>query len=126
MLRDEGRTFERGSLLTPQEADAEGRGVAELLAVVDPTPLDDPRLPAEPLEGATAYRPAAPFELRRITGAHVVEGGRGLLLAVSGGTATVDGETRALAPAAAAWIDAAAPFEIDAAEAWLALELDTP
>ncbi|MET4099416.1 mannose-6-phosphate isomerase [Agrococcus sp. UYP10] len=107
--------------LTPKHVD-----VAELLAVVDPTPLDDPRLPAEPLEGATAYRPAAPFELRRITGAHVVEGGRGLLLAVSGGTATVDGETRALAPAAAAWIDAAAPFEIDAAEAWLALEIDTP
>ncbi len=107
--------------LTPKHVD-----VAELLAVVDPAPLEDPRLPAEQLEGAVAYRPAAPFELRRIAGVHAVERGRGLLLAVSGGTVAIDGGSRALGRAEAAWIDTAEPFEIDAAEAWLALELDTP
>jgi mannose-6-phosphate isomerase len=49
-----------------------------------------------------------------------------VVLAVSGGTVAIDGGTRALGPAEAAWIDTAEPFEIDAAEAWLALELDTP
>lgn len=107
--------------LTPKHVD-----VAELLAVVDPTPLADPRLPAEPIEGATAYRPAAPFELRRVSGAHEVAGGRGLLLVVSGGTATVDGRAHRLRRADAAWIDTATPFRIEAAEAWLALEHDTP
>lgn len=107
--------------LTPKHVD-----VAELLAVVDPTPLDDPRLPATALEGATAYRPAAPFELRRVSGAHDVDGGRGLLLAVSGGTATVDGVQHRLGRAGAAWIDTSSPFRVDAAEAWLALEHDTP
>ncbi|MGM1030246.1 MAG: mannose-6-phosphate isomerase, class I [Actinomycetota bacterium] len=107
--------------LTPKHVD-----VAELLAVVDPTPLADPRLPGEPLDGATAYRPAAPFELRRIAGTHDVDAGRGLLLSVSSGTATVDGEPRRMRRADAAWIDTPEPFRIEAAEAWLALERDTP
>ncbi|MGC5076993.1 mannose-6-phosphate isomerase, class I [Agrococcus sp. DT81.2] len=107
--------------LTPKHVD-----VAELLAVVDRTPLVDPRLPAEPLDGAVAYRPSAPFELRRVAGRHDVDAGRALLLAVSDATVTVDGETHRMRAADAAWIDTAAPFRVDAAEAWLALERDTP
>ncbi|WP_347756287.1 mannose-6-phosphate isomerase, class I [Agrococcus sp. ProA11] len=107
--------------LTPKHVD-----VPELLAVVDTTPQIDPRLPSRPLDGAVAYRPPAPFELRRVDGAHSVAAGRGLLLAVSPATVDVDGDRRRLAASEAAWIDTDAPFRVDAAEAWLALDLDTP
>ncbi|SFS14119.1 mannose-6-phosphate isomerase, type 1 [Agrococcus baldri] len=100
--------------------------VAELLAVVDSTPLVEPRLPAQALDGAIAYRPPAPFELRRIQGEHRVDGGRGLLLAVAPARLTVDGEPRELAGAGAAWIDSDQPFTVASAAAWLALERDTP
>ncbi|MCH1882342.1 mannose-6-phosphate isomerase, class I [Agrococcus sp. ARC_14] len=107
--------------LTPKHVD-----VPELLAVVDATPLIEPRLPAQELDGALAYRPAAPFELRRVEGVHAVGAGRALLLAVSPATIDVDGERHVLSAAEAAWIDTAAPFTVDSAEAWLALERDTP
>ena len=100
--------------------------VAELLAAVDTRPLVEPRLAPVRLAGAVAYRPPAPFELRRVTGSHDVDEGRGVLLTVSSTTATVDGETRALASASAAWIDTEERFSIAAEEAWLALERDTP
>lgn len=107
--------------LTPKHVD-----VQELLAVVDPTPLDDPRLPVEALDGALAYRPPAPFELRAISGRHEVESARGLLLAVAPASVDVDGARHELASAEAAWIDSDAPITIHSDEAWLALESDTP
>ncbi|GEK81016.1 mannose-6-phosphate isomerase, class I [Agrococcus baldri] len=107
--------------LTPKHVD-----VDELLAVVDTTPLDDPRLPAVELDGAIAYRPDAPFELRLVEGEHRVEPGRALLLAVSPARVEIDGETRELDAAEAAWIDTGAPFAVVSDEAWLALERDTP
>lgn len=100
--------------------------VDELLAVVDTTPLVDPRLAAIELDGAMAYRPPAPFELRRIEGEHRIEGGRALLLAVTPAEVEVDGATHALAASEGAWIDTDAPFGVVADEAWLALERDTP
>ncbi|WAC65280.1 mannose-6-phosphate isomerase, class I [Agrococcus sp. SL85] len=111
--------------LTPKHVD-----VAELLAVVDRSPLADPRLPATPLEGAIAYRPEAPFELRRVTGEHAIGGAgervRGLVLAIADTTAEVEGEAQSMAPAAAAWIDAPGPVRIASDGAWVALERDTP
>lgn len=107
--------------LTPKHVD-----VDELLAVVDVAPLVDPRLPGVDLAGATAYRPPAGFELRRVTGEHRIAGGRALLLAIGATRLTVDGALHELPAAAAAWIDTAEPVEIDSAEAWLALESDTP
>ncbi|UOW01164.1 mannose-6-phosphate isomerase, class I [Agrococcus sp. SCSIO52902] len=108
--------------LTPKHVD-----VPELLRVVDTTPLVEPRLASTPLEGAVAYRPAAPFELRRIAGVHRVEGGvRGLLLAARPTRVAIDGAEHELPQAAGAWIDAAEPFEVRSDEAWLALERDTP
>lgn len=107
--------------LTPKHVD-----VPELLAVVDTAVNADPRLPAEALDGALVYRPPAPFELRRVAGAHTVPAGRALLLAVAPATVEVDGVARSLAASEAAWIDTDAPFRIDSAEAWLALDLDTP
>lgn len=100
--------------------------VAELLGVVDTTPLDEPRLAAIELEGATAYRPPAPFELRRIEGEHRVDAARGLLLAVAPATVEVDGERFSLEAAGAAWIDTRAACTVTADAAWLALERDTP
>lgn len=107
--------------LTPKHVD-----VAELLEVVDETPIEDPRLPGVELEGAIAYRPPAPFELRRIEGPHRVDGGRALLLAVAPVQLEVDGEPRQLDAAEAAWIDTDRPFSVTSDEAWLALERDTP
>ncbi|WP_234946176.1 mannose-6-phosphate isomerase, class I [Agrococcus sp. Marseille-P2731] len=107
--------------LTPKHVD-----VAELLAVVDTAPVADPRLAAEALDGALAYRPQAPFELRRIEGPHAVDARRALMLAIAPTEVEVDGERRALASGEAAWIDVDAGFAVDSAEAWLAIELDTP
>ncbi|SDR81424.1 mannose-6-phosphate isomerase, class I [Agrococcus carbonis] len=107
--------------LTPKHVD-----VAELLAVVDPTPLADPRLPAVELDGAIAYRPAAPFELRRVHGEHRVAEGRALVLAVQPARVEVDGERRELASGEGAWIDSGAAWVVDSGEAWVALERDTP
>lgn len=100
--------------------------VPELLATVDTAVTVDPRLAAEPLEGALAYRPPAPFELRRIRGPHSAPAGRALLLAVAPASVEVDGARRSLGAAEAAWIDTGAPFSIDSTEAWLALDPDTP
>ena len=107
--------------LTPKHVD-----VAELLAVAATSRTGDPRLPAVELEGALAYRPPAPFELRRIEGAHAAPAGRALLLAVAPATLEVDDRRHELGAADGAWIDTAEPFSVDSAEAWLALELDTP
>ncbi|WP_404311679.1 mannose-6-phosphate isomerase, class I [Agrococcus terreus] len=111
--------------LTPKHVDVE-----ELLAVADRSPLADPRLPAEQLDGAVAYRPAAPFELRHVQGSHEVgapgERVRGVVLAVSAADVEVDGSQRSMAPSEAAWIDAEGPLRLDSADAWIALERDTP
>lgn len=111
--------------LTPKHVD-----VAELLAVVDRSPLADPRLPATPLEDAIAYRPEAPFELRRVSGEHAIgaagERVRGLVLAIAEASAEVEGEAHAMAPSAAAWVDAPGPVRIASDAAWVALERDTP
>lgn len=107
--------------LTPKHVD-----VDELLEVVDTTPLLEPRLSASGLDGAIAYSPPAPFELRRIEGEHRVDAGRALLLAVASATVAVDGEAHELESADAAWIDTEQPFTVTSDEAWLALERDTP
>ena len=106
---------------TPKHID-----VAELLEVVDRTPLADPRLPAERLEGATAYRPDAPFELRRVAGEHRAPAARALLIAARPARIVVDEEAHELRAGEGAWIDADAPFSVASEEAWLALERDTP
>ncbi|WP_342384318.1 mannose-6-phosphate isomerase, class I [Agrococcus sp. KRD186] len=100
--------------------------VDELLAIVDETPLEDPRLPAMELDGAIAYRPEAPFELRLVEGTHRVGPGRALLLAISPTRIDVDGVTHELDVAQAAWIDTEVDFSVASDEAWLALECDTP
>lgn len=108
--------------LTPKHVDVE-----ELLAVVDREPLLDPRLPAERLEGALAYRPAAPFELRRVAGAHRVDGpARAIVLAAAPTRVAVDGAASALALGEAAWIESADALEVEGEDAWIALERDTP
>lgn len=111
--------------LTPKHVD-----VPELLAVVDRSTLADPRLPSLELDGATAYRPEAPFELRRVRGLHRLgEPGRrlrGVVLAISGASVELEGARHELAPAGAAWIDADGTAEIAARDAWIALERDTP
>lgn len=100
--------------------------VAELLAVVDVEPLAEPRLSGAELDGAIAYRPAGPFELRRVEGEHGIDAGRALLLAVASARVVVDGGEHHLDPGDAAWIDTDAPFDVVSDEAWLALERDTP
>ncbi|WP_306232658.1 mannose-6-phosphate isomerase, class I [Agrococcus beijingensis] len=107
--------------LTPKHVD-----VRELLAVVDAAPLHEPRLAAVRLDGATAYRPAAPFELRSVTGTHSVPGGRALLLAIEPALVEVDGAVREVPAGGGAWIDTADAFRVSSGQAWLALERDTP
>jgi mannose-6-phosphate isomerase len=96
--------------------------VDELLAVVDSAPLLEPRLAAERLDGATAYRPGSPFELRHVSGAHAAGSGRGILLAVAPVRATVDGVVHELASGSAAWIETDEPIALLGDDAWLALE----
>ena len=45
----------------------------ELLRILDFTEIDEPRVPAEALDGAVGWRPDAPFALRRVTGQHTLE-----------------------------------------------------
>ena len=100
--------------------------VPELLEVVDSAPLDDPRLPAEQLDGATGYRPDAPFELRRVTGEHALGPARALVLAMAPTRITIDGEEHSMDASSSAWIDTAGPVGIVSTDAWVALERDTP
>lgn len=105
--------------LTPKHVD-----VAELLAVIDHAPLADPLLPSERMAGATAYRPAAPFELRRVDGEHRVSAGRALLIAVAGTRVEFAGEVREVRAGEGVWVQTDDPFSISSDEAWLALERD--
>lgn len=96
--------------------------VTELLAVVDAAPLVHPKLPAVQLEGAFAYRPTAPFELRRIRGAHAAEAGRAMLLAVAPLHVTVDGVEHQLERGQGAWIDTTERIALVGEDGWLAIE----
>ena len=62
------------------------------------------------IETAPAAQPAQPLSLRAL--GHV--------------SRSQDGAVHHLAASEAAWIDTDAPFSVDSAEAWLALDLDTP
>ncbi|MFC7431096.1 MULTISPECIES: mannose-6-phosphate isomerase, class I [unclassified Agrococcus] len=100
----------------------------ELLRVVDVTPVDDPMLHPVPLEGATAYRPAAPFELRHVMGAHDAgPAACAVVLAVAPTTVEVAGVRLDLARGEAAFASSPEAIRLDTRDAWLALEVrDTP
>ena len=103
--------------MTPKHID---RG--ELLRVLDFTPLDDPRLPAAPLAGATRWAPAAPFELRRISGAHRVDAAdEGLLLALSETTVHAEDGALRLQRGEAAYASRLRGAVVESEDAWLAL-----
>lgn len=103
--------------MTPKHIDRD-----ELLRILDLTPIDDPRLPAERLAGATRWAPTAPFELRRVEGRHAVDSeGEALLLARSDTTVrTGDGELR-LRRGEAAYASQLRDAVVESDDAWLAL-----
>ncbi|WP_175414090.1 mannose-6-phosphate isomerase, class I [Agrococcus sp. SGAir0287] len=109
--------------LTPKHVDRD-----ELLRIVDVAPVEDPRMRPEPLEGAIAYRPAAPFELRHVVGSH--EAGPAacaIVLAAAPTSVEVAGERLDLARGEAAFASSPDGIRVDTPDAWLALEtLDTP
>lgn len=105
--------------LTPKHVD-----VDELLAVVDRATLDDPRLAPETLDGAVAYRPGAPFELRHVRGRHELPARRAIALAVAPLDVVVDGAEHSIEPGEGAWIDSGTRFAATTADAWIALERD--
>lgn len=99
----------------------------ELLRVVDTTPIDDPRLPGEPIEDAIAYRPAMPFELRHVHGEHHVGvTGPAVVLAVAAATVTDGVDTLELGAGEAAYADGG-DLRVASPDSWLAIQLgDTP
>jgi mannose-6-phosphate isomerase len=103
--------------MTPKHIDRD-----ELLRILDLTPIDDPRLPAERLAGATRWAPTAPFELRRVEGRHAVDsGGEALLLARSDTTVrTGDGQLH-LRRGEAAYASQLRAAVVESDDAWLAL-----
>lgn len=109
--------------LTPKHVDRD-----ELLRIVDATPVDDPMLHPVALQGATAYRPRAPFELRHVEGAH--EAGPAacaIVLAAAPTVVEVAGERLELARGEAAFASSPDAVRLDTRDAWLALEVrDTP
>ncbi|MFA4840229.1 MAG: mannose-6-phosphate isomerase, class I [Agrococcus sp.] len=103
--------------MTPKHIDRD-----ELLRILDLTPLDDPRLPAEPLDGATRWAPAAPFELRHIEGAHTVGAAdEGLLLALSDTAVHTDDGSLGLRRGEAAYASRLRGATVESDDAWLAL-----
>lgn len=114
--------------LTPKHVDRD-----ELLRIVDVTPVDDPTLHPVAMPGATAYRPAASFELRHVEGAHAADAAAcAIVLAVSPTVVEVAGERLELARGEAAFAASPPAILVDAPDAWLALEIgarqlrDTP
>lgn len=103
--------------MTPKHVDR-----AELLRILDFTALDEPRVPAERLDGAVRWSPPAPFELRRVDGAHRIEGARQLVvLARSRVDIEVDGARLRLERGQAAYAAPVREAVVDGAEAWVAL-----
>lgn len=108
--------------LTSKHIDA-----GELLRVADFTVLHDPRMPREQLPGATRYAPDAGFELRHIDGSHTPDSaGSAIVLAVAPTTVTVAGEQHELTAGEAGYFDTLTGAEFSSADAWLAMEGDTP
>lgn len=109
--------------LTPKHVDRD-----ELLRIVDVAPVDDPMLHPVALAGATAYRPAAPFELRHVEGAHEVGAAAcAIVLAVAPTIVEVAGARLELARGEAAFAAAPEALRLDTRDAWVALEVrDTP
>ena len=106
--------------LTPKHVDRD-----ELLRIVDVEPVDDPRLHPVALPGATAYQPAAAFELRHVEGDHrAAAAACAIVLAIAPTTVEVAGETLALARGEAAFAAAPEAVRVTSGDAWLAL--DTP
>jgi len=109
--------------LTPKHVDRD-----ELLRIVDATPVEEPRMRPIALDGAVAYRPAAPFELRHVTSAH--EAGPAacaIVLAAAPTTVEVAGDRLDLVRGEAAFAAAPSRIRLDTPDAWLALQtLDTP
>lgn len=105
--------------MTPKHVDR-----AELLRILDFTPLDEPRVGAEQLDGAVRWRPPAPFELRRVDGRHRIEEARQLVvLARAAADIEVDGERLHLPPGGAAYASTARDAVVDSADAWVALAI---
>lgn len=102
--------------LTPKHVDRD-----ELLRILDFTPLDDPRLEPLELPGATGWRPAAPFELRRVHGRHRASAEQAIVLAVAPLSIVADGERLELARGEAAFVAAEGELELEGDDAWAAL-----
>lgn len=103
--------------MTPKHVD---RG--ELLRILDFSPLAEPRVPAERLDGAVRWRPPAPFELRRVDGLHRVEDGRQMVvLARSDVEVSVGGDRLRLRLGESAYAARSLDTVVEGAEAWVAL-----
>lgn len=103
--------------LTPKHVDRD-----ELMRILDFTPIDDPRLPSEHLDGATRWVPDAPFELRHVDGSHRVErAGQLILLAGSAARIAIGDDRLELRRGDAAYAADAAGAHIEGDDVWVAL-----
>ena len=107
--------------LTSKHVDA-----AELVRIADFTPLADPRMPRQVLQGALGYAPDMPFSLRRISGVHEPHAtGCGILLAEKAAEITTESGTERLLPGEAAFFDTLTGVSVSSGAAWLAIARDT-
>lgn len=101
--------------LTPKHVDAE-----ELLRIVEPESIDEPRLAPVAADGATIYT-FDELELRHVHAEHrVSRPGPAIVLAVTSADVEAVGERLHLAAGEAAYVSDAGALQVTAADAWVA------